>query len=104
MASQKEKEHTRKIANMMTRGILESFTNGSVPTIKGTLFADEVQEGLEMAQQFGFASNPVIGSNILTTFLGGNRDLGFVTQCLLIYCPVRLPFMAATKTYLTSKL
>lgn len=69
---------TRRISNIFARGKLLKLTPGKVPTAKVGLFANEIYDGLEFPQTFGFICYPPVNSEILAAFLGGNRDHGTI--------------------------
>lgn len=68
----------RKLNNTFSRGKMLELTPGKAATAKVSLLADEIFDGLEFAQQYGFISSPPVDSEILAAFLGGNRDHGTI--------------------------
>jgi len=68
----------RKLNNALSRGKLLELKPGKVAKVKVNLLADEVYDGLEFPQNFGYVSYPPKDSEILAAFLGGNRDHGSV--------------------------
>lgn len=69
----------RKMNNFLSRGKLLDFNNETkVPLIKAGLMANEIFDGLEFPQQFGFKSYPPKDSEIITAHFGGNRNHGTV--------------------------
>lgn len=65
----------RKINNMLSRGkLLELNTKTKIPTAKAGLFAQEIWDGIEYAQDYGMKSYPPINSQIITAHFGGNRN------------------------------
>lgn len=47
-------------------------------TLQMRLYADEVKDGLEHFEPYGFTSNPLAGAEGLAAFLGGDRSHGVV--------------------------
>lgn len=68
----------RRFNNMLSRGKLEKITDDKTPTAKINLMADELYDGLEFPQTWGFASRPPTGSEVIAAFFGGNRDHGTI--------------------------
>lgn len=49
-----------------------------VQTIQGAFSIEEVIDRLQRAAEFGFTSNPPVGSDMLVVFVGGERSRGVV--------------------------
>lgn len=68
-----------RIKMMVARGVLKAISDsGGVQTVQAGLLADEVKDGLERFQNYGFTSHPHSGAEAAIVFLGGNRDHGIV--------------------------
>ncbi|AQU87961.1 hypothetical protein B0W47_11315 [Komagataeibacter nataicola] len=50
----------------------------STPTLQAALAAGELRSDLPMVQEYGLASRPVPGSDVVVVFLGGDRTRGVV--------------------------
>lgn len=69
------RQFARKINNMLSRGkLLELKTDSKVPLAKVGLMANEIYDGVEYPQQFGFKSYPPVDSEVITAHFGGNRS------------------------------
>ncbi len=73
----------RKISNSLSRGKLLKLTPGTSTVAKVGLFANEVYDGLEYPQDFGFKSAPPVGAEVLAAFLAGNRDHGTILRMFM---------------------
>jgi phage baseplate assembly protein V len=71
---QRIKSLESKINNTLSRGKLNSISNGKTATAQVGLMAEEVYDGVEYPQHFGFISHPPIGSEVITAHFGGNRS------------------------------
>lgn len=72
----------QRIMMAVARGILEgSDDSKGIQIVKVSLMKDEVREGLERVQNFGFTSRPPDNSELVAVFVGGNREHGFVISC-----------------------
>lgn len=72
----------QRIMMAIARGILEgSDDSKGIQIVKVSLMKDEVREGLERVQNFGFTSRPPDNSELVAVFVGGNREHGFVIAC-----------------------
>lgn len=69
----------QRIMMVVARGILESVKDDKgIQLVKVSLLKDEVRDGIERIQNFGFTSNPPADSEVVAVFVGGNRENGFV--------------------------
>jgi len=69
----------QRIMMTVARGLLEAVQDDKgVQLTKISLFHEEVREGVERIQNFGFTSNPPVDSELVAVFVGGNREHGFV--------------------------
>jgi phage gp45-like len=68
------------IASLLRRGILRALDGQSFAQIEG--YADERTDDVELWQQYGFASRPAAGSEVLYTNLGaqGGKPIAFATS------------------------
>lgn len=65
----------RRIHNMVARGVITALKDSEgLQLLQATLTSDEVMDGAERLQEYGFTSNPPLGSEIVALFLGGGRD------------------------------
>jgi len=66
-----------RVKMMVARGVLKSIQDsGGIQTVQAGLLADELKDGIERFQQYGFTSHPHSGAEAAIMFLGGNRDHG----------------------------
>ena len=66
-----------RIKMMVARGVLKAISDsGGVQTIQAGLLADELKDGIERFQNYGFTSHPHAGAEAAIMFMGGNRDHG----------------------------
>jgi phage baseplate assembly protein V len=68
----------RRVMLMIARGIVQATKDGGLQQIQMTALADEVLDGLEYVEPYGFTSIPEAGAEAVALFLGGNRDHGVV--------------------------
>ncbi|MNJ42799.1 Bacteriophage Mu Gp45 protein [compost metagenome] len=67
-----------RVMMMFSRGVLRSVTDtGPRQQVQVELLKDELRDGVEHMQNYGFTSHP-LGGDCAVTFLGGNRELGIV--------------------------
>jgi phage baseplate assembly protein V len=68
-----------RIKMMVARGVIKAISDsGGIQTLQAGLLADELKDGLERFQQYGFTSHPHAGAEAAIMFMGGNRDHGVV--------------------------
>lgn len=68
-----------RLSNMVARGTLGTVGDGSkLQTGQVNLLADEVKDGVERFQQYGFTSVPHAGAEAVVLFPGGTRDHGLI--------------------------
>lgn len=66
-----------RVAMMLARGLLLATDDDrKVQTIQASFLSDETLTDIERFQNYGVTSHAPIGSEVLTLFLGGNRDHG----------------------------
>lgn len=69
----------RKVMMMVSRAVISSTNDqNGIQTIKSTLNRDEVRDGIQRVQEYGFSSRPKPGAEALIVFVGGNRDHGVI--------------------------
>ncbi|WP_210014581.1 phage baseplate assembly protein V [Pseudomonas palmensis] len=67
--------------NVIARGELAlSNPDGMMQTMQMRLNADEVKDGMEHFEPYGFTSNPHPGAEAVAVFVGGDRSHGLVIQ------------------------
>ncbi|WP_408596565.1 phage baseplate assembly protein V [Pseudomonas sp. PLMAX] len=76
------KEALREIGSrvmmMFSRGVLRDVNDsGPRQQVQVELLKDELRDGLEHMQNYGFTSHP-LGGDVAVAFLGGNREQGIV--------------------------
>lgn len=68
-----------RVMSMLARGIVKIINDGhGIQSLQATFLQNEVRDGLERFQNFGFSSNPLPGAEAIAAFLGGNKDHGIV--------------------------
>lgn len=69
----------RRVMLMVGRAVLRAVNDDAkLQALKIELLADEVKDGTERFQEYGFTSHPHDGAEAVTVFMGGNRDHGLV--------------------------
>lgn len=72
------KEMGNRVMMMFARGVLRAVTDtGPRQQVQVELLKDELRDGLEHMQNYGFTSHPR-GGDVAVAFLGGNREQGIV--------------------------
>ena len=72
------KEMGNRVMMMFARGVLRAVTDtGPRQQVQVELLKDELRDGLEHMQNYGFTSHPQ-GGDVAVAFLGGNREQGIV--------------------------
>lgn len=67
-----------RVMMMFSRGVLRGVTDsGPRQQVQVELLKDELRDGLEHMQNYGFTSHPQ-GGDVAVAFLGGNREQGIV--------------------------
>lgn len=67
-----------RVMMMFGRGVLRSVTDtGPRQQVQVELLKDELRDGLEHMQNYGFTSHP-LGGDCAVSFTGGNREQGIV--------------------------
>lgn len=70
---------TRRVMLMVARGVLRQVRDGDkLQVLQATFLKGETRAELERFQQYGMTSHPHPGAELITLFLGGNRDHGIV--------------------------
>lgn len=69
----------KQLRNLIARGVVALVDAGSkLQGLQMRLTADEVKDGMEHFEPYGFTSNPQAGAEALAVFLGGDRSHGVV--------------------------
>lgn len=69
----------RQVRNMVARGVVALVNSKTLmQTLQMRLTADEVKDGMEHFEPYGFTSNPHPGAEGLSLFLSGDRSHGVV--------------------------
>lgn len=69
----------RRVLMMIGRGrITTCDDSGPVQMLQVRLGADEIRDRTPRIAEYGFTSNPPVGSDVLAVFLGGERTRGVV--------------------------
>lgn len=69
----------QRILMTVSRGIVDQTDDSDgMQIIKGKFLADEVRDGLERFQEFGFTSRPPDNSECVAVFVQGNREHGII--------------------------
>jgi len=72
------REISSRVMMMFSRGVLRSVTDsGPRQQVQVELLKDELRDGLEHMQNYGFTSHP-LGGDVAVAFLAGNREQGIV--------------------------
>lgn len=68
----------QRLRLMISRGMVRALTTTEegAERLTALLLDGELAQGIEMVQQFGMASNPPAGSDLVVLFPGGDRSLG----------------------------
>ena len=67
-----------RVMMMFSRGVLRGVSDtGPRQQVQVELLKDELRDGLEHMQNYGFTSHPK-GGDVAVAFLGGNREQGIV--------------------------
>lgn len=70
-----------RIELMIGRAVIAAVNDGAqAQALQLELLADEVQDGVERFQGYGFTSHPHPGAEALVAFVGGTRSHGVVVQ------------------------
>lgn len=70
---------SRRIMLMLARGVLRQVRDGDkLQVLQATFLEGETRAQLERVQQYGFTGHPHPGAEVVSLFLGGNRDHGLV--------------------------
>lgn len=68
-----------RLSNFLVRGVLALASPGSkMQSVQMKLTADEVKDGIEHFEPYGFTSNPQPGAEGLVAFINGDRSHGVV--------------------------
>ncbi|GAB7527906.1 phage baseplate assembly protein V [Pseudomonas sp. 3A(2025)] len=67
-----------RVMMMFSRGVVRSVNDAtSRQQVQVELLKDELRDGVEHMQNYGFTSHP-LGGDVAVAFLGGNREQGIV--------------------------
>ena len=67
---------------MISRAVVDSINDTKkMQLAKLRVLAGEVKDKIEVFQNFGFTSNPPVGSEAVVAFMSGNREHGIVLAC-----------------------
>lgn len=70
---------TRRLRLLVARGVLHRVDDDAqVQAVQVGLLPDEVRDGVERVQDYGFTSVPLAGMEPLAVFVGGDRSNGVV--------------------------
>lgn len=68
----------RKISSVISRGELNTITDAPTSSMQISAYAKEVISDIEYFQQYGIASHPHPGAEVLAVSVGGNKDHSIV--------------------------
>lgn len=69
----------RRVQMLLGRGVVRATESKSGRSLlQVALMRDELRSGVEHLQEYGFASRPPVGAEVVVLFAGGNRDHGVV--------------------------
>lgn len=68
----------RRVMLMLLRGVVQTVKSGKLQRIQLSGLSEEVLDGLELLEPYGFTSVPKAGAEAFAAFMGGNRDHGVV--------------------------
>ena len=72
----------QRILGVFRRGELEQTSDEEgVQLLKVSLLSGEVRSDLERLQNYGLTSHPPEGCEVLTGFVGGDQEHGFILSC-----------------------
>ena len=72
----------RKISTMIGRAVLRAINDGSgTQTMQVELLKDELYDGVERFQEYGFTSVPHAGAETVMVSVGGQRGCGIIVAC-----------------------
>lgn len=72
----------RKISQMVGRAVLRALNDGTgTQTMQVELLKDELYDGVERFQEYGFTSVPHAGAEVVMVSVGGQRGHGVVVAC-----------------------
>jgi phage baseplate assembly protein V len=67
------------LKNLLSRGVVVLVNAASkVQGMQVKLLANEVKDGMEHFEPYGFTSNPLPGAEVLAAFFGGDRSHGVI--------------------------
>jgi phage baseplate assembly protein V len=71
--------YARRIGNLLSRGVVAASSAATkMQTLQARLLADEIKDGLEHFEAYGFTSNPLPGAEVVAAFLDGDRSNGVI--------------------------
>ena len=69
----------RRLSNLLARGTVVASTAATkMQTLQLKLLADEMKDGVEHFEPYGFTSRPLPGAEVLAVFMDGDRSHGVV--------------------------
>lgn len=69
----------RRVQLMIGRAIITTVTDSTgIQGVQISCYADEVRDGVQRLQQYGFTSNPKPGAQGIALFFNGNREDGVI--------------------------
>lgn len=72
----------KRVVLVIGRGIIKTVNDGpKLQICQASFLADELRDGVERMQEYGFTSVPLPGAEAISVFLGGNRDHGVIIAC-----------------------
>lgn len=73
------KDLDKRVSNFAARCVIKLVDDAAkLQRLQVTVLADEVRDGVERVQQYGFTSAPKVGAEAVVLFVGGRRDHGLV--------------------------
>jgi phage gp45-like len=73
-SDQKHERMQSRMDNIMSRGTLHSTRIAGTQVAKIGMMAEEINDGVEYPQDYGFISRPPGGSEVIVHHFGGERD------------------------------
>ena len=68
---------TQRIANLLSRGAVTLVNAANkLQTLQVSLLSEEMKDGVEHLEPYGFTSNPPVGAEVLVAFIEGDRSHG----------------------------
>ena len=68
-----------RVRNVASRGVIKLVNDKTkIQQMQASLLAGELKDGIENYQNYGFSSVPLVGTEVLVVFCGGDRSNGVV--------------------------